>query len=133
VGFVDHHEIPTDRLDLVPERVGEVEGKNQDGAGLDRVPGFSPGFAVRLGIKDDGRKIELLLQLERPLLPNGRRAYHQQATATLGPVLAEDDAGLDRLPKSDLVGQDHALRQGRLQGKERGLDLVGVQVDGRVE
>jgi hypothetical protein len=133
VGLVDDDEIPADRLEFIPERVREVEGKDQDGTGLERVPAFTPGLAARLGIQDNGRKTELLLQLERPLLANGGWADHEQATTTLSPILAENDAGLNRLPKSNLVGQHHALRERRLQSEQRGLDLMGVQVDGGIE
>jgi len=47
-------------------------------------------------------------------------------------VLRDDEARFDRLAEPDLVREDHAVQQGRAQGKERCVDLVGVHVDTRV-
>src|SRR5690606_34745815 len=81
----------------------------------------------------DGGKIELLLQLQRPLLAYRRRPYHEQPAPALRPVLAKHDASFDRLSKTDFVGQHYSLGQRRLQGKESGLDLVRVEIDRRIE
>ena len=67
------------------------------------------------------------------MLADGSRADDEQAAAALGPKLAEDQAGFDGLAQADLVGQQDALAEGRFQGEQGGVNLVRVQVNGRVE
>ena len=95
--------------------------------------GRCAGFAVSLRVEDARRQVELLLQLHRPLLAQRCRANHQQPALALRPELAEHDARFDRLAEADLVGQDHALGERRLEREERGFDLVRVEIDRRVE
>ena len=46
--------------------------------------------------------------------------------------MARNDAGLNRLAKSDLVGKDRPAGERRTEGEERRIDLVRVQIDGGV-
>jgi len=133
VGLVDDHQVPVLRLQLFAHAVGEVEGQDDDARTLQGIPAGPAGFPPAQRVENHRRQVELLLQFELPLLAEGRWTDHQQSALPLGPELAENDAGLDGLAQPDFVGQEHALRQRRLQGKQRGLDLVGVQVDGSVE
>lgn len=55
--------------------------------------------------QDDRRQEELVLELDLPLLPQRGGNDKQDAAAALGPLLREDERGLDRLVKADLVGQ----------------------------
>ena len=106
---------------------------DDDGICAKRCLAASPGFAIDLRVEHLHGQIEFLLQLQRPLLADGRGADHQQTALAFRPELAEHDSRLDPLPEANLVGQDDALGEGRLQGKERRLDLMRVEVDGRVE
>ena len=56
-----------------------------------------------------------------------------KAAAPFGPKLAENQTGFDGFAQADLVGQNHALAKGGFQGKQRGVNLVRIQVNGGVE
>jgi len=105
VSLVDDDQIPFDRFKLFTERVRVVQRHDQDGAAVQRVPRF----AVHLGIQHDSRQAELLLDLQGPLLANGRRADHERAPPALRPVLTEDDFRLDRLSEAHFVGKNHPV------------------------
>jgi hypothetical protein len=78
-------------------------------------------------------KAKLLLELQRPLLADGCGADDQETPPALRPELAHHDAGLDGFSEADLVGQDHPLRQGRVECEESRLDLMRVEVHGCIE
>ena len=61
------------------------------------------------------------------------RADNQQPPLFLGPELAQNQPGLDRLAQADLVGQQDALGDGRLKGEDGRVDLVRVEVHTGVE
>ena len=90
-------------------------------------------LAVGRGVQDGRGQVEFLLQLKAPLLADGSGADDEQAAAALGPELAEDQAGFDGLAQADFVGQQDALAEGGFQGEQGGVNLVRVQVNGRVE
>lgn len=68
-----------------------------------------------------------------PLLPDGGRANDDEPAFLFGPELAEDDSGFDGLAEADFIGEDDSFGEGRLEGKEGGFDLVGVEIDLGVE
>ena len=96
-------------LQFLAQRVREVQGHDEHGLLVQRRAPAPLRLAVGLGVEHPRGQVELLLQLQRPLLADGCRADHQQPALALRPELAEHDARLDRLPETDLVGQDHAL------------------------
>src|SRR5690606_14002004 len=109
VSLVDDNEVPLDRPQLLTYQAREVKREDENGARVQRVASLTARFSVGLRVYDHSRKVELLLHLERPLLANGRRAYDEQPPAALRPVLAEHDAGFDRLSEAHFVGQNDAL------------------------
>jgi len=88
--------------------------------------------AQLVGFVDDGQ-IELFLDLQSPLLADGRRADHQQPATALGPVLAQNNTRLDCLAEAHLVGQDNTLGKRGLQREKRRLDLMGIQIHGGIK
>jgi hypothetical protein len=69
----------------------------------------------------------------RPLFAQGRGANHQQAATALGPELAQHQGGFDGLAQAHLIGEHHALAERIVEGEERGIDLMWVQVDTGIE
>jgi hypothetical protein len=88
---------------------------------------------LRLRIEDAGRDEELLEQLLFPLLTQARRRHDQDVAATLGPVLRDDDARLDRLTEAHLVREDHTRQERGLQREKRRVDLMRLRLDLSVE
>jgi hypothetical protein len=76
---------------------------------------------------------EALAELVAPLLAKHGRANHDETTRVVARAqLSPDQAGLDRLTETDLVG-DQDSASGRLQKGEDRLVLIGVEVGvGRV-
>jgi len=68
------------------------------------------------------------MQLLRPLLPQARRNDQQDASPVFRPTLCDDQAGLDRLTETDLIGEDYAFRNRRREREKRGIDLMRVEV-----
>ena len=115
MGFVDHDEVPRDRLEFVAKTVRVVKRHDDDGLlGKWSTPGTLC-FAVCPRIEYGRLQVELFHQLQRPLLTYRRWADHEQPTFALSPELAENDARFDGLAESDFVGEDDALRKRRLQ------------------
>ena len=84
---------------------------------------------VILRLKDQGPKTEFFEQLLRPLLPKRRRDDQEDTTLMLGTALRDDEARLDGLPEPDLVGEDRALRDRRLQCEQGRIDLMRIHLD----
>jgi hypothetical protein len=51
-------------------------------------------------------QVELLFEFQAPLLPQAGRADDEELSLSFGPVLAENQTGLDGLAKSDFIGKD---------------------------
>ena len=64
-----------------------------------------------------------------PLLAKVGWRDDEDAALALCPPLREHQPRLDGLAKPDLVGQQHTTRERRLEGEQRRVDLVRVQVD----
>ena len=61
---------------------------------------------VVLGLQDQAVKVELVLQFLVPLLAQVGRHDDEDTAPALGPALRDDEAGLDRLAQTHLIGQD---------------------------
>ena len=100
---------------------GEAEAGHQDRTALPEALRV----AAVLGVQRAGRRnAELLPQLLLPLSHQGGRREDEGA-ADLAPdhVLLEDQAGLDRLPQADLIGEEHPPPE-PLEDPQDGLHLV---------
>ena len=60
------------------------------------------------------------------------RQDDEDVAFALGPTLSNDEARLDGFSQAHFVSQDDALGQGALEGEQRRIHLVGVQVYLRV-
>ena len=109
---------------------GELVGAEDDGVLLEGIEVAGPDRLVEAAcLQDDGRQEELVRQFLAPLLAQVGRHDDQQAALSFGPVLGEQEPGLDGLAQPDFVGQDRTLREGAAEGEECGLDLMGIQID----
>ena len=117
-------------LDVARLAPGELVGADDD---LGRLEGAElallDGGVVGLGLQDAAGQEELLGQLLIPLLAQIGRRDDQDAPLALRPFLREDQARLDGLAETDLVGQQRALGERRLEGEQGGIDLMGIQID----
>jgi hypothetical protein len=91
------------------------------------------GLPERLCFKDRGGQAELVGQFLMPLLAQIGRRNDEDAAPALGPTLGNQQAGFDSLAQAHLVGQDRALGERVAGGKQRRVDLMGVQVDLRIQ
>lgn len=80
-------------------------------------------------LEDQRRQVELVVKLLAPLLAQVGGEDDQEAPLSLGPLLRQKKAGLNRFPQTHLVRQDRAFREGATKGKKRRFDLVRVQID----
>ncbi len=76
---------------------------------------------------DVEQRDELLL----PLAEERLRRDEEHARGALGEHLGHDEAGLDRLPEADLVGEDAPALADATEREDHGFDLVRVGVDPR--
>ena len=77
------------------------------------------------------RQVEAAQHLDQPLMHQGIGQHHQHPTHTLGQDHAvQDQAGLDGLAQTDLVGQQNT-RQGARCNLGSDIQLVGYQFDTR--
>ena len=118
VRFVNHHHIPWHGADVRLHGAGEIEGGDDDAIGQKwRGVAVCLGAPVGDGIQNRRRQVEFFLQLQTPLLADGRRANHKQAAPPFGPKLAEDQRGFDGFAEADLIGQHDALAQRAISGR----------------
>ncbi|HEY3672016.1 MAG TPA: hypothetical protein VGN51_13850 [Acidimicrobiia bacterium] len=96
--FVDDHQVPRFSAQEIAIRSSEVDAHHQAvAADLDRLRRYLETFA------------ELLVQLVAPLLAETRGRQHEDAASeTTQHQLLEDQAGLDGLAETHLVGQDRS-------------------------
>ena len=131
VRLVDDHKVPADPANELRLRSRELVARYKD------EPGLVEGITITLTnalfeaspFQDEGRKIEFLRELCEPLLPEARRQDEEDAPFILRPLLRDDDAGLDGLAEAHLVREEDSPRQGGAEGSQRGVYLVGIQVD----
>ena len=112
VRFIEHHEVPVNGLDVISLGLGELVGADhragQRGAREDegiRLVLLAQRVVV-LGLQDQAVQVELVLQFLMPLLAQVGRHDDEDAAPALGPALRDDEAGLDRLAQTHLIGQD---------------------------
>ena len=108
--FVEDDQVPVDALDIVSLGLRELVGTDdRTGGEQERVPLLL--FADRVvafGFEDQPLQAELVLQLLMPLLAQVRRNDDEHLPPPFGPALGKDQAGLDGLAQTNLVGEDHA-------------------------
>jgi hypothetical protein len=125
VGLVIHHDVPGQPAQIVDLGLGELIGADDRLAAIEGVGvALLSLLVVVLGLQDDRFERELVRQLLMPLLAQVGEDNDQDAALSLGPELGQHQPGLDGLAQPDLVGQDHAPRQGVAGGEERRVDLV---------
>ena len=128
VGFVKEDHVPLLLQDLVLDGglLGIVDGSDEAPVVLPWI-GAGGQFALHLAAvsagDDAGRDVEKVVQRLAPLLAEVGRDDDQQPGGHLaGQQLGDDEAGLDGLAQSHVVGQEHA-HAGHLQGHDDGHEL----------
>ena len=111
MGLIDDDEIPRRGVNVRRFAPRELVGADDDRSVEVERPEVTAldGLIVRLRFQDGARKEELLAQFLVPLLPQVGRRDNQNPALSLRPALRDDKAGLDRLSKPDLIGQQRAL------------------------
>ncbi len=135
VRFVHHHQVPGRVVDVRRLVARELVRADDDvSVGLEgpELAGLD-GVVVGLRFENPARQEKLVRQLLMPLLAKVRRRNHEHSAFSLGPPLRQHQARLDGLSEPDFVGEQHATRQRRLEGEQRRVDLVRVQVDLRID
>lgn len=131
MSLVDDDQVPFGLREVRFLGAGELVRADDDGillpegvevAGLDLC-------VERTGFQDERGQEELVGEFLTPLLAEIGRHDDQEPALAFGPPLGKQDARLDGLTETHLVGEDGPFGQGRLKGKEGGLDLVGIQID----
>ena len=102
--LVDHHQIPSDSLDLSCLTFGELIGTDDDFRRLKwpKLPMFHGGV-VGLGLKDAAGKKEFFGKLLKPLLAEVGRGDDKDTPPAFGPFLRKDETGFDGFAQPDLV------------------------------
>ncbi len=134
VGFVDYGDIPWRAAQLVLDLAGKLVGNDDDRVASDgrRIACFQ--FErMGTGIENEGGEVEFVPEFQAPLFAERSGADDQQAAPFLSPELAEDETRFDGFAQAHFVGEEHAFDRWGAEKIERGFDLVGVEVDGRVE
>ena len=126
------------RLEELLQHVGHPQVVHRRDDAGERLPGVGvdPQAAAKLegrvGVDDLEVEVELAAKLVLPLpLEHGRAEDEDAPDAPPQEQFFEDQAGLDRLAEADAVGQEQA-DTGHRQGPQDRLQLVGVDLDGRV-
>ena len=127
--FVNHHQVPRHGVHVRGLVLRELIRADHDLAVLleRSQPALPDSFVVGLGFQTGAGQEELLAELLMPLLPPVGWCDDQNPPAAFGPLLRDDQAGFDGLAEPYLVGQQHALREGRLEGEQRRFDLMRMR------
>ena len=134
VGFIDDDEIPRRDHELVGMARGKLERADNDSLLLERaLLALFDHFVVVARFENECRQKEFFFDLLRPLLTKVSRTNNQDEAFAFRPFLGKDEARFDGFSKTDFIGENGALGQRRLERKERGLNLVRVEIDLRVE
>ena len=134
VGFVEDHQIPGLRIfqqDLRPLATSQqLAGRNDDRLRVPRIrvdgallapPQGRRGIPDQLApVVDRPIQVELLAQLDLPLAEHRLRRQDQDPSGAAGePCLTQQQAGLDRLAQSHLVGDQQSRWPLRVEALER--------------
>jgi hypothetical protein len=134
VRLVYHNEIPRNDHEFVGIARGELKRADDEILLLERAAcAILFEFVIIASLQDCRREEKFLCELLRPLLPKVRRRDDKNAAFALRPFLGEHEAGFNGLSQSYLVGQDGGLRKRRLERKKSRLDLVGIEIDLRIQ
>ena len=129
VGFVDHHEVPGQGVDVARLALREMVGADNDLGRLERAElALSDRNVVRLRLQDAARQKKLFGQLLIPLLAQVGRRDDENPPPALRSFLREHEARFDGLAQADLIRQQRTFRKRRLESEQRGVDLVRVEV-----
>ncbi len=79
--------------------------------------------------KNAGRQKELVCKLLRPLFAQIRGRDHKQAALAFGALLGQQQARLDGLSETSLVGEDCPFGERASEREESRIDLMRVQVN----
>ena len=80
-------------------------------------------------VENHGFQVELVLELQLPLLAEGRGERDQHFFRSGFQHVAQDESCLDCLSESDLIGKHHAACLHRVDGGAERVDLVRVRID----
>jgi hypothetical protein len=134
VRLVDDNKIPRGHHQLFGMAGGELERADDKGLLLEGAARSFLGHPVVVpGLQDQRREKEFFLHLLGPLLAEVSGRDDKDAPPCFRPLLRQHQPGFDGFPKANLVGKDRSLGEGRLEGEQRRLDLVGIEIDLRVE
>ena len=98
--------------------------------GLERTQlALLDGRVVRLGFKKTARQKELLAQLLIQLLAQIGGSNNENAPFPFRPFLRKGKARFDGLAKADLISQQGAFRERRLEREARRINLMGGSVN----
>ncbi|CAN5224611.1 hypothetical protein BH10PLA2_BH10PLA2_11210 [soil metagenome] len=134
MGFVDNDEIPGHGRHDGEFRASKLI-RAEDNCRLlnERVASrLLLNLAVTFCLQNDGIEKELLRQFPIPLLAKGGRNNAENATGLFRPELANYETSLNGFAEPYFVSQKGAARERRTEREEGSLDLVGVEIDGRV-
>jgi hypothetical protein len=67
-----------------------------------------------------------------PLFAQAGRRDNEDSPLPFRPLLRDDQARLNGLAQANLIGEQRAFGQRRLEGKERDFNLVGVEIHLRI-
>ena len=134
VRFVHDHQVPRHAPQIVGLGLGELVAADDDAAALlkRQFVAVLALLLVAFGFQNQRLQAELVLQFLVPLLAQVGGHDDKDAPLAFGPALGDDQTGFDGLAQPHLVGQDDALGQRAVKRKQRGIDLVRVQVHLRV-
>jgi hypothetical protein len=131
MGFIDSRQVPVRGLNIRRLAPRKLIGANDD-----LIAGFewasaSPPHSLVVGtrLQDGTGQEELLLQLLEPLFAQAGRCNDQDPPLSFGPFLRDDQTRFGRFPEADLIGEQRASGERGLECEQRGLDLMGIQVD----
>lgn len=134
VGLIECNQVPGDGTKLILHPAGIVVRQDDDLVLIEWVvDAFLPLSADTGGIQDYGGKVELLTELSRPLTAQGGGADDEQLALALCPVLAKHKPGLDGFAEAHFIGQNNSFGEGRAQGEQGCLNLMGVEINAGIE
>ena len=106
VGFVDDHQIPRDLANVGLLASGKlIRAKTQSRSGKWIEVAGADGLVEGPRLHDRGRQKKLVGKFLAPLFAQVGGQDHEKFAPSLSPLLSKQEAGFDRLPQPDFVGQ----------------------------
>ena len=130
VRLIDNHQIPLNLLDVSLFASGKVIRADDDFLLLKGIQTALFDLLIeKLCFQNPRWKKELIQQLLVPLLAKIGRQDDQNSSFSLRPFLGYDYSRFDGFAQSHLICQDSPFGQGRPEGKQSSLNLMGIQVN----